>query len=66
MSFTTFPGLIMQYNNTYPVHLVDMKPVVQVASTTLDTAFVVTDFLNVTKNAKSHRFPDTRKKQADP
>ena len=66
MSITTYPGLIMQYNNTYPVHLADIKTVVQAASTPLDAAFAVTDFLNVTKSAEGHRFPDTRKKQADP
>ena len=65
MSITTYPGLIMQYNNTYPVHLADIKTVVQAASTPLDAAFAVTDFLNVTKSAEGHRFPDTRKKQAD-
>merc|ERR1712136_238965 len=45
-------GLIMQYNNTYPVHLADIKTVVQAASTPLDAAFAVTDFLNVTKSAE--------------
>ena len=65
MSITTYPALIMQYNNTYPVHLADIKTVVQAASTPLDAAFAVTDFLNVTKSAEGHRFPDTRKKQAD-
>ena len=34
MSITTYPELIMQYNNTYPVHLADIKTVVQAASTT--------------------------------
>lgn len=52
MSITTYPGLIMQYNNTYPVHLADIKTVVQAASTPLDAAFAVTDFLNVTKSAE--------------
>ena len=66
MSITTYPGLIMQYNNTYPVHLADIKTVVQATSTPLDAAFAVTDFLNVTKSAEGHRFPDTRKEQADP
>ena len=29
MSITTYPGLIMQYNNTFPVHLADIKTVVE-------------------------------------
>ena len=67
MSITTYPGLIMQYNNTYHLStLPTSRPLSRRPLTPLDAAFAVTDFLNVTKSAEGHWFPDTRKKQADP
>merc|ERR1719265_784562 len=39
MTITTYPGLIMQYNNSGTTHLAALKEIVQSATTPLEAAF---------------------------
>eukprot|EP00929_Paragymnodinium_shiwhaense_P064399 TRINITY_DN32245_c0_g1_i2.p1 TRINITY_DN32245_c0_g1~~TRINITY_DN32245_c0_g1_i2.p1 ORF type:complete len:497 (-),score=117.79 TRINITY_DN32245_c0_g1_i2:218-1708(-) len=47
-AITTYPGVIMQYNNTAEPHLATLKKIVDEAADPLDAALKVTGFLNVT------------------
>lgn len=51
MSVTTYPGLIMQYNNTHEPKLGDLRAIVTKAPTALAAAVEVSKFLNLTKGA---------------
>jgi len=48
MTISTYPGLIMQYNNTVTPHLKAIRDIVIAAKTPLDAALDVSKFLNLT------------------
>jgi len=47
-AITTYPGLIMQYNNTHTPHLGKIRKIVIDAETALEAAIGVSEFLNLT------------------